>query len=465
MGHVSRLCLPWDPTHRFLGNNGNECQSWNAIQYIIKEANPTSTFDVVQVMQALLLRERDKKLYTFDSLSTALNSKLSDHEKSHFIRRVFPWMLDLVKIGPTTLIDVPLLRSGTNAEVLLSHKQVATLLVCSFFSLFMYPKQFSDRFWCLDRKKRFPSPNMCQMLSARATPSQVSKAYALVLYFATIFEKDDEYLNGHYLSFTRKFCPDIPSFETSVVPLQPISLTNGLIEDNTEALQVIFANKLIGGGVLRKGCVQEEIRLIVSTELLAALTFSEELGDDEALFCDGALQYVSYTGYSKTFCVQGKCSKQVRETSFPGCEKKIIESSVVWMDAVCFRQMEKDAQYAQSFIRREMKKAYICFGGSSRWASLRPKAPVATGNWGCGAFCGDPQLKLLIQWCAASECGHPISYSVFDQTLEGFDSLVRKVAQERWTVGDLYKRLMCYQTQRENFEGLFSFLLNNSCGK
>lgn len=28
---------------------------------------------------------------------------------------------------------------------------------------------------------------------------------------------------------------------------------------------------------------------------------------------------------------------------------------------------------------------------------------VATGNWGCGAFGGDLQLKSIIQWLAASQ--------------------------------------------------------------
>lgn len=28
---------------------------------------------------------------------------------------------------------------------------------------------------------------------------------------------------------------------------------------------------------------------------------------------------------------------------------------------------------------------------------------IATGNWGCGAFGGDPQLKAVLQWIAASE--------------------------------------------------------------
>lgn len=28
---------------------------------------------------------------------------------------------------------------------------------------------------------------------------------------------------------------------------------------------------------------------------------------------------------------------------------------------------------------------------------------VATGNWGCGAFGGDPEVKTIIQWLAASQ--------------------------------------------------------------
>lgn len=28
---------------------------------------------------------------------------------------------------------------------------------------------------------------------------------------------------------------------------------------------------------------------------------------------------------------------------------------------------------------------------------------IATGNWGCGAFGGDPELKSVIQWLAASQ--------------------------------------------------------------
>lgn len=34
--------------------------------------------------------------------------------------------------------------------------------------------------------------------------------------------------------------------------------------------------------------------------------------------------------------------------------------------------------------------------------------PVATGNWGCGVFKGDPELKAIIQWVAASAAGCPV---------------------------------------------------------
>lgn len=33
--------------------------------------------------------------------------------------------------------------------------------------------------------------------------------------------------------------------------------------------------------------------------------------------------------------------------------------------------------------------------------------PLATGNWGCGVFGGDPQLKAVLQWVAASAAGCP----------------------------------------------------------
>ena len=46
---------------------------------------------------------------------------------------------------------------------------------------------------------------------------------------------------------------------------------------------------------------------------------------------------------------------------------------------------------------------------SARWHKMRRVLlrPIATGNWGCGVFGGDPQLKAMIQWAAVSAAGRP----------------------------------------------------------
>ena len=62
---------------------------------------------------------------------------------------------------------------------------------------------------------------------------------------------------------------------------------------------------------------------------------------------------------------------------------------VVAMDAIYFR--DRTEQYKMKFVERELLKAYVSFhpqGGGSDYHS-----GIATGNWGCGAFNGDRELK------------------------------------------------------------------------
>lgn len=50
----------------------------------------------------------------------------------------------------------------------------------------------------------------------------------------------------------------------------------------------MFANKLVGGGVLGNGSIQEEIRYLISPECLVSVLLFEELQDLEALVIKGA---------------------------------------------------------------------------------------------------------------------------------------------------------------------------------
>jgi len=68
------------------------------------------------------------------------------------------------------------------------------------------------------------------------------------------------------------------------------------------------------------------------------------------------------------------------------------------------------SQLSTRRLERELNKAFC---GFRRDASDQP-CTVATGNWGCGAFGGDPGVKFLIQLMAASLAERPIFYFTFD---------------------------------------------------
>ncbi|XP_048004544.1 uncharacterized protein LOC125240619 isoform X3 [Leguminivora glycinivorella] len=81
----------------------------------------------------------------------------------------------------------------------------------------------------------------------------------------------------------------------------------------------------------------------------------------------------------------------------------------------------------------------IVSGGSCR--------PVATGNWGCGRrLRGHPQLKLLLQWLAASVAGVPalIYYTYGNEKLFKCDTLVRVLVDRKWSVGQLARAVLRY---------------------
>ncbi|GBP22913.1 Poly(ADP-ribose) glycohydrolase 1 [Eumeta japonica] len=80
-----------------------------------------------------------------------------------------------------------------------------------------------------------------------------------------------------------------------------------------------------------------------------------------------------------------------------------------------------------------------------------PNAPVATGNWGCGRRQrGEPQLKLLLQWLAASVAGLPalIYYTCGNEKLFKLDTVVRVLVDRKWSVGQLAQAVLTYARQR-----------------
>ncbi|KAL1491111.1 hypothetical protein ABEB36_011755 [Hypothenemus hampei] len=73
--------------------------------------------------------------------------------------------------------------------------------------------------------------------------------------------------------------------------------------------------------------------------------------------------------------------------------------------------------------------------------------PVSTGNWGCGSSRkGDAQLKMVVQWLAASVAGVPklIYHTHNHQQLVKLDTVCRILVDRKWTVKDLAEATLRY---------------------
>ena len=163
-------------------------------------------------------------------------------------------------------------------------------------------------------------------------------------------------------------------------------------------LRADFANMHLGGGTLRGGCVQEEILFSQRPELCIGCLLCEKMGDTEAIIMRGAACYSATAGYEDNFRWVGDAAAN-----------DAAPHDYVAFDAINFKD-EAHLQWDKDNLRRELRKALVAFA-----APGGGRAPVvATGNWGCGAFNGNPHLKALLQWAAASiaQCD-ALHYHVF----------------------------------------------------
>ncbi|KAJ8578140.1 hypothetical protein ON010_g1064 [Phytophthora cinnamomi] len=193
-------------------------------------------------------------------------------------------------------------------------------------------------------------------------------------------------------------------------------VSDTLIEDLDNHLQIDFANKFAGGGVLNSGCVQEEIRFLLSPELLVSCLIFARLEPHEAFVIHGTERFSSYQGYGGSFVYGGNF--QDSTSLVPQADGRLRRDCViVGIDATDYGSARVERQYTRGHVWRDLVKAYAGFAypdaldGGRCW-------PVATGNWGCGVFQGDRELKFLIQWLAASLRHRELVYVLFERDLD-----------------------------------------------
>ncbi|KAG8369344.1 hypothetical protein BUALT_Bualt14G0001600 [Buddleja alternifolia] len=440
-------------------------------------------------------------LYPSVSLGFSLffDDLMSSDEADKWFGEVVPRLADLLLRLPALLethyqnagifngmvTGLRLLDSQQSGIVFLSQELIAALLVCALFCLFpstnrgakhLPPINFDNLFACLYEWD---------------DTSQEDKIKCIVHYF----EKVCSDMPMGNVSFERKvlplenspsniFYPEADFWRKSHVSLCQLEVrTTGLIEDqSTEALEVDFANKYIGGGALSRGCVQEEIRFMINPELIISMLFLPSMADNEAIEIVGTERFSNYTGYASSFCFSGDYMDPKNIDKMGRRKTRIIA-----IDALC---RPGNRQYKLEYLLRETNKAFCGFFyqtkveqyqtlfKENRFLRAEPmnnisseeypddygEIGIVTGNWGCGAFGGDPEVKAVIQWLAASQALRPfILYHTFNlEVLQKLERVVQWILSHKWTVGELWNILVDYSTRRlkgETNVGLFNWLI------
>lgn len=166
----------------------------------------------------------------------------------------------------------------------------------------------------------------------------------------------------------------------------------------------------------------------------------EKMEDNEAILIEGAEQFSQYTGYGGIFRFAGP-----HTDTNPIDERNRRCVSIVAIDALPLGYENED-EYDPESMARELNKAYCGFSFRIASDNLDSKElrSVATGNWGCGMFGGNKELKSLLQWMAASMAGRPLKYYSFRD--RGFSDeqakLVAILREKGITVGQLYEILV-----------------------
>ncbi|XP_045214915.2 poly(ADP-ribose) glycohydrolase-like isoform X2 [Mercenaria mercenaria] len=341
--------------------------------------------------------------WNFNVLHSFFIEVIDNAERNHFFNHTLKKMAALaLQLPHLCTAPIPLLKCNKNFSITLSQQQIACLLANAFFCTFPRRNAKSRT----SEYIRYPNINFNTLFMGQPSYVKFEKLKCIIHYFNRIFKK----MPCGTVTFSRQFIPydQMPNWENDDTPLRGLHVASeGTIEDDGYGmLQADFANMYLGGGVLGNGCVQEEIRFLICPEMLVSRLFTECLNNYECLIMRGCERFSNYDGYAAKFEW-----KENYEDKTPRDSWGRIKCEVTAIDALVIHDFK--AQFQQGTVKRELNKAYCGFAQLGKKTTGTLPA-ICTGNWGCGAFGGDKQLKALIQLMAAAKAGRDLCYFTFD---------------------------------------------------
>ena len=379
----------------------------------------------------------NNKCFFFTKIEQKYQKEGEDFIKifAHLKKLVF----DINNLFPKKGIDT--LKTCDNKFIELNRKQVALIFLLSFFDLIDVKST--------DNKNYFIVSNI--LFTKYENTFQFGRCFLNYLTVIGRWLAENNPILEEKIVFGRKNEKSKDYLEKSDVELCKLKLidTKESLFNGDASYGIDFANKYIGGGALNGGCVQEEILFAIEPEAIVSLFFMEVMDDNDAIAIFNTIQYSKYDGYGWDFIYTG-CAID---------DKNIKKNRIIAIDAICV------GSYGSYFaikneINRDIHKAYVGFSLANSDNNI-PNT-IATGNWGCGAFNGNHELKFIQQWIAASFAGIEILdyYTFKDKNMILVEKYYEKIKNKFKTAKELYDALISVSTSNKGYiEGLLNIKL------
>lgn len=366
-----------------------------------------------QQFQSRYMQLTIKKLMTF--MLDEFFNRLEQQERTFFEKELFPSIAKLI-LETETLFPLDrkfsILTKKKNKAITFSKLQCACLIAHMVFCITVDQAVDFKLPELIDFSVIFSKPGM-----PRNMPRKIPKLKCIFTYFESIFYEEEK-RNGNVI-FERIYLPENPNDEIWMRCRKSMTnaqiLSQGGIEDSRDTLKVVFSDKELGDQVLQLPATQQQIMSLIHPEIMLSILFCEELESEEVIRVFGAGRFSNYTGYGDTFEFAGR---------YEGNEDPTERHHVI-MDAEKYNLKQTASQFDGFWVLRELNKAYSGFIESDY--EEVPKTTmeieeetgrkVATGKWGCGVFKGNPQLKFIIQWLAASRANRDIVFYSYGDTV------------------------------------------------
>ncbi|KAK3905762.1 putative poly glycohydrolase [Staphylotrichum tortipilum] len=459
--HPSFYPLPSSPTLTILDRfsllpssfedaSGN-VPRWSLLHHLLTPSTPITTFPALASLLdtlAVTIHGTAHPAGDYDLLREAIAAhfppSVDDGEggdgTTPFLTATWPRLVNLALSMPSLFPSGTLPVLSDNTEVVLSRKQAGCLVVHQFLRTLAVPewkREEEERMWLHDFGAWY----------GRAGQRQESAVGAylggLMRYFAMV---DAGGLDGGYrdgdgwqVRYTLRSVGEgevgerlgrqMPLGEVEVEVVERYDLTPRSLGLPGGAA-VVAANRCVGFG---QSATQEEVHVGSSPEACPAVLLTPPLGDGQVLVVRGAQATVNITGQRRDIRVEAMPAPE-------GGEGAWGERTMLFMDALELDMAEEGdvlPDLLPGNLDREIRKAYTAFS-SGKFSEIR------TGLWGCGAFCGDPGIKMLVLWLTASLAETKLVV-VCDSTglafMEELQRVARKATDALRDTADLHKLL------------------------